>query len=359
MSNVGSLVERIRSVVLFNRWIEQFSNDIAIDLGTANTLVFVRGQGIVLDEPSIVALREPERSILAVGRDAKAMLGRTPGNIHAIRPLKDGVIADFETTQKMLGYFVSRTRRWHHTILRSRIVVGVPSGVTQVERRAVREAAMHAGAREVHLVEEPVAAAMGAGLPIQEPGGHVIVDIGGGTTEVAVLSLGAVIHCKSVRIAGDKMDDAILQYIRRQYNLLIGERRAEEIKITLGSVYRGEGDDERTTEVKGRDLVDGLPKTFVLKEGEIREALRDAVMTIAETVRTCLEQTPPELAADIVDTGIVITGGGGLLRGLDRLLERETQLPVTVAKDPMSCVALGLGRILDDLELLENVALPA
>jgi len=200
---------------------------------------------------------------------------------------------------------------------------------------------------------------MGAGLPIQEPGGHVIVDIGGGTTEVAVLSLGAVIHCKSVRIAGDKMDDAIFQYIRKQYNLLIGERRAEEIKITLGSVYPGEGDGERTTEVKGRDLVDGLPKTFVLKEGEIREALRDAVMTIAETVRTCLEQTPPELAADIVDTGIVITGGGGLLRGLDRLLERETQLPVTVAKDPMSCVALGLGRILDDLELLENVALPA
>jgi rod shape-determining protein MreB len=339
-------------------WATKFSSDLAIDLGTANTLVFVRGQGIVLHEPSIIAIHEADDSIVAVGREAKAMLGRTPGNIRAIRPLKDGVIADFDTTQKMLGYFVSRTQRWRRTIFRPRIVVGVPSGITQVERRAVREAAMHAGAREVYLVEGPVAAAMGAGLPIQKPSGHVIVDIGGGTTEAAVLSLAGVIHCKSVRIAGDQMDDAILQYVRRQYNLLIGERRAEEIKMTLGSVDLGEGD-ERSMEVKGRDLVDGFPKTFVLTEGEIREALRDVVMTIVETVRTCLEQTPPELAADIVDTGIVIAGGGGLLRGLDRLLERETQLPVTVAQQPMSCVALGVGSVLDEFELLEKVALPA
>ena len=343
---------------MFTRWPKKFSNDLAIDLGTANTLVFVGGQGIVLNEPSIVAIHEADQSIIAVGREAKAMLGRTPGNIRAIRPLKDGVIADFDMTEKMLGYFISRTQRWHRTILRPRIVVGVPSGITQVERRAVRDAALNAGAREVYLVEDPVAAAMGAGLPIQKPGGNVIVDIGGGTTEVAVLSLAGVIYCKSVRIAGDTMDEAVLQYVRRHYNLLIGERRAEEIKITLGSAYPGEGD-RRTMEVKGRDLVDGFPKTFVITEDEVREALRDAVMTIVETVRTCLEQTPPELAADIVDTGIIIAGGGGLLRGLDRLLETETQLPVKVAQDPMSCVALGVGRVLDELELLEKVAKPA
>jgi rod shape-determining protein MreB len=348
----------IGGVVVFNRWAQTFSTDLAIDLGTANTLVFVRGQGIVLNEPSIVAIHEADHSIIAVGREAKAMLGRTPANIRAIRPLKDGVIADFDTTEKMLSSFISQTQRWHHTILRPRIVVGVPSGITQVERRAVRDAALHAGAREVYLVEEPVAAAIGAGLPIQEPGGNVIVDIGGGTTEVAVLSLAGVIYCKSVRIAGDKMDEAVLQYVRRHYNLLIGERRAEEIKIKLGSAYPGEGD-QRTVEVKGRDLLDGFPKTFALTAGEIREALQDAVMTIVETVRTCLEQTPPELAADIVDRGILIAGGGGLLPGLDRLLETEIRLPVTVARDPMSCVALGVGRILDELELLEKVAMPA
>ena len=342
----------------FKRWAEKFSNDLAIDLGTANTLVFVQGEGIVLNEPSIVAIHEADHSIIAVGREAKAMLGRTPGNIRTIRPLKDGVIADFDITEKMLGYFISRTRRWHRTILRPRVVVGVPSSITQVERRAVRDAAMHAGARAVYLVEEPIAAAMGAGLPIQEPGGNLIVDIGGGTTEVAVISLTGVIYCQSVRVAGDTMDEAILQYIRKHYNLLIGDRRAEEIKINIGSAYPGEGE-PRTMEVKGRDVVDGFPKTFVLTEDEIREALRDAVMTIVETVRTCLERTPPELAADIVDAGIVITGGGGLLRGLDLLLAKETQLPVTVARDPMSCVALGLGRVLDELELLKKVAMPA
>jgi rod shape-determining protein MreB len=286
------------------------------------------------------------------------MVGRTPGNIRAIRPLKDGVIADFDITEKMLGHFIARTHRWHRAVLRPRVVVAVPSGITQVERRAVRDAAMHAGARDVYLVEQPAAAAIGAGLPIQEPGGSMIVDIGGGTTEVAVLSLAGVIYCKSVRIAGDKMDEAILQHIRKHYNLLIGERRAEEIKISLGSAYPGEGE-PRTMEVKGRDLVDGFPKSVVLGEDEIREALSDCVAIIGETVRTCLEQTPPELAADIVDTGIVITGGGSLLRGLDRLLAKETQLPVRVAQDPMSCVALGVGRILDELQLLKTVAMPA
>jgi rod shape-determining protein MreB len=344
--------------MFFKRWAEQFSDDLAIDLGTANTLVFVRGEGIVLNEPSIVAIHEADDSILAVGQEAKAMLGRTPGNIRVIRPLKDGVIADFDTTQKMLGYFISRTHRWQRTILRPRVVVGVPSGITQVERRAVRDAAMHAGARAVYLVEEPVAAALGAGLPIQEPGGNLIVDIGGGTTEVAVLSLAGVIHSKSVRTAGDQMDEAIRLHIRKHYNLLIGERRAEEIKINLGSAYPGEGE-PRAMDVKGRDLVDGFPKTVVLTEDEIREVLQDSVMTIVEAVRTCLEQTPPELAADIVDTGVVITGGGGLLRGLARLLGTEIQLPVTVAKDPMSCVALGVGRVLDELDLLKKVATPA
>jgi rod shape-determining protein MreB len=343
--------------MLFKRWAKHFSDDLAIDLGTANTLVFVRGEGIVLNEPSVVAIHEADQSIIAVGREAKAMLGRTPGNIRVIRPLKDGVIADFDITEQMLGYFIAQTHRWHRTILRPRVVVGVPSGITQVERRAVRDAAMHAGARAVYLVEQPVAAAMGAGLPIQEPGGNLIVDIGGGTTEVAVISLAGVIYCKSVRVAGDKMDEAILQHIRKHYNLLIGERRAEEIKINLGSASPGEG--QRTMEVKGRDLVGGFPKSVVLTEDEIREALRDSVMTIVETVRTCLEQTPPELAADIVDTGIVITGGGGLLRGLDRLLGTETQLPVTVAQNPMFCVALGVGRVLDELEHLKKVAMPA
>jgi rod shape-determining protein MreB len=345
-------------VTLFKRLAAKFSDDLAIDLGTANTLVFVRGEGIVINEPSVVAIHEADQSIVAVGREAKAMVGRTPGNIRAIRPLKDGVIADFDITEKMLGHFIARTHRWHRAVLRPRVVVAVPSGITQVERRAVRDAAMHAGARDVYLVEQPAAAAIGAGLPIQEPGGSMIVDIGGGTTEVAVLSLAGVIYCKSVRIAGDKMDEAILQHIRKHYNLLIGERRAEEIKISLGSAYPGEGE-PRTMEVKGRDLVDGFPKSVVLGEDEIREALSDCVAIIGETVRTCLEQTPPELAADIVDTGIVITGGGSLLRGLDRLLAKETQLPVRVAQDPMSCVALGVGRILDELQLLKTVAMPA
>ena len=339
-------------------FLREFSRDVAIDLGTSNTLVFVQGEGIVVNEPSIVSIREDDRSILAVGNEAKAMIGRTPPEIRVIQPLKNGVIADFEMTERMLSYFIARTQRWLRTVLKPRVVVGVPAGITQVERRAVRDSARHAGAREVCLVEEPVAAAIGAGLPIQEPGGNLIVDIGGGTTEVAVISLAGVIFCTSVRVAGDEMDEAVLQHIKKQYNLLIGERQAEELKLTLGSACPGEGP-VRSVEVKGRDLADGIPKTITLTEEEIREALREPVVTIVETIRTCLERTPPELAADLVDAGIVITGGGSLLRGLDRLLVQEMQLPVKIAPDPMSCVVMGLGRLLDEIDFLRRIAGPA
>ena len=341
-----------------------FSTDLAIDLGTANTLVFVRDQGIVLNEPSIIAIRRADRAVIGVGREAKAMLGRTPESILAIRPLKDGVIADFDITQKMLRYFISAARRvatgrrrgWG--LERPRVVIGIPSGITQVEKRAVRDAALQARAREVYLIEEPTAAAIGAGLPIHEPGGHLVVDIGGGTTEVAVISMSGTVYCNSVRIAGDEMDEAIIQHIRKHYRLLVGERRAEEIKIALGSAHPEPGE-QRTIEVKGRDLVDGVPKTIVITDEEVREALREPVMTIVETVRTCLERTPPELAADIVETGVVLTGGGALLRGLDRLLQHLTHLPVRVAEDPLTCAARGVGKALDDLGLLKKVAIPA
>jgi len=334
-----------------------FSNDMAVDLGTANTLVYVRGEGIVLNEPSIVAIHQADNSVLAVGKEAKAMLGRTPGNIVAIRPLKDGVIADFDVTEKMLSYFIRQVHR-RRALVRPRIVIGVPSGITQVEKRAVRDSAMQAGAREVYLIEEPMAAAIGAGMPITEPGGNMVVDIGGGTTEVAVISLSGIVYSRSVRIAGDEMDEAIVQYIRKNYNLLVGERRAEEIKIKLGSAYPM-GGERRTMEVKGRDLIDGIPKTIVIGDDEIREALREPIMTIVDAVRTALERTPPELAADIVDKGIVLTGGGALLKGLDLLLRQETNLPITVAEDPLSCVALGTGKVLDELNLLKKVAIPA
>jgi rod shape-determining protein MreB len=333
-----------------------FSNDMAIDLGTANTLVYVKSEGIVLNEPSIVAIHQADNTVLAVGKEAKAMLGRTPGNIVAIRPLKDGVIADFDVTEKMLGYFIRRVHR-RRALVRPRIVIGVPSGITQVEKRAVRDSAMQAGAREVYLIEEPMAAAIGAGMPITEPGGNMVVDIGGGTTEVAVISLSGIVYSRSVRIAGDEMDEAIVQYIRKNYNLLVGERRAEEIKIKLGSAYPM-GGERRTMEVKGRDLIDGIPKTIVIGDDEIREALREPIMTIVDAVRTALERTPPELAADIVDKGIVLTGGGALLKGLDLLLRQETNLPITVAEDPLSCVALGTGKVLDELDLLKKVAIP-
>jgi rod shape-determining protein MreB len=342
--------------MLFNAVAGFFSNDMAVDLGTANTLVYVKGEGIVLNEPSIVAIHQADNTVLAVGKEAKAMLGRTPGNIVAIRPLKDGVIADFDVTEKMLGYFIRRVHK-RRALVRPRIVIGVPSGITQVEKRAVRDSAMQAGAREVYLIEEPMAAAIGAGMPITEPGGNMIVDIGGGTTEVAVISLSGIVYSRSVRIAGDEMDEAIVQYIRKNYNLLVGERRAEEIKIKLGSAYPIEGD-RRTVDVKGRDLIDGIPKTIVIGDDEIREALREPIMTIVDAVRTALERTPPELAADIVDKGIVVTGGGALLKGLDLLLRQETNLPITVAEDPLSCVALGTGKVLDELDLLKKVAIP-
>jgi rod shape-determining protein MreB len=328
----------------------------AIDLGTANTLVYVKGEGIVLNEPSIVAIHQADNTVLAVGKEAKAMLGRTPGNIVAIRPLKDGVIADFDVTEKMLNYFIRRVHK-RRALVRPRIVIGVPSGITQVEKRAVRDSAMQAGAREVYLIEEPMAAAIGAGMPITEPGGNMVVDIGGGTTEVAVISLSGIVYSRSVRIAGDEMDEAIVQYIRKNYNLLVGERRAEEIKIRLGSAYPM-GGERKTMEVKGRDLIDGIPKTIVIGDDEIREALREPIMTIVEAVRTALERTPPELAADIVDKGIVLTGGGALLKGLDLLLRQETNLPITIAEDPLSCVALGTGKVLDELDLLKKVAIP-
>jgi rod shape-determining protein MreB and related proteins len=333
-----------------------FSRDLAVDLGTANTLVFVQGEGVILNEPSIVAIRLTDNSVVAVGREAKEMLGRTPGNVAVIRPLKDGVIADLDVAQKMLHHFIERTAGRYRARLRPRIVIGVPSGITQVEKRAVRDSAMQAGAREVYLLEEPTAAAIGAGMPIQEPGGNMIVTIGGGTTEVAVISLSGVVYCESLRTAGDEMDEAIVQYIKKHYNLLIGERRAEAIKIELGSACKTDGD-RRMMQVKGRDLIDGIPKTILVGEDEIREALHESVTTIVEAVRICLEHTPPELAADIIDKGIVMAGGGALLRGLDQLVRDETNLPVTIAPDPLSCVALGTGKVLDELELLRKVAI--
>ena len=350
--------------MLSDRLFGLFSSDLAIDLGTANTLVFVRDRGIVLNEPSIIAVRRSDNDVIAVGHEAKAMLGRTPENIQALRPLKDGVIADFDVTERMLQYFIERARQicsgrkrtW--VLDRPRVIVGVPSGITQVEKRAVRDAALQAGARDVYLIEEPTAAAIGAGIPIDEPGGHLVVDIGGGTTEVAVISMSGTVYCNSVRIAGDEMDEAIIQHIRKHYRLLVGERRAEEIKIALGSAHP-EAMARSSIEVKGRDLVDGVPKTLVITDEEIREALREPVMTIVETVRTCLERTPPELAADIIEKGVVLTGGGALLRGMDWLLQHVTRLPVRVADDPLSCAVRGAGRALDDVELLKKVAIPA
>jgi rod shape-determining protein MreB and related proteins len=342
--------------MLYSDLAAMFSHDLAVDLGTANTLVFLRGTGIVLNEPSIVALNQSDQSVLAVGHAAKAMLGRAPGHISVVRPLRDGVIADFDVTEKLLGAFIGRAQG-RRSFVRPRVAIGVPSGITQVEKRAVRDSALQAGAREVYLIEQPTAGAIGAGMPIQEPGGHMIVDIGGGTTEVAVISMSGTVYCNSVRVAGDEMNEAILEYVKKHYNLLIGERRAEEIKLALGSAHPSA--DRRTLDVKGRDLVDGIPKTISVSDEEIREALRESVMTIVDTVRTCLERTPPELAADIVDKGIVLTGGGALLPGLDVVLRQETRLPVTVADNPLLCVALGTGRLLDDLHLLRKIAIPA
>ena len=331
-----------------------FSNDLAIDLGTANTLVYVKGKGIVLSEPSVVAVRKNDRDrnrVLAVGREAKMMLGRTPGNIVAIRPMKDGVIADFEITEAMLRHFIRKVHN-RRSLIRPRIIICVPSGITPVEKRAVRESAESAGAREVYLIEEPMAAAIGAGLPITEPICNMVVDIGGGTSEVAVISLAGIVYSKSVRVGGDKMDEAILQYIKRTYNLLIGERTAEIIKTTIGNAFPGEPE---SMDVKGRDLVTGIPKIINVNSDEVRQAIQEQIDSIVAAVKTALEQTPPELAADIVDRGIYLTGGGALLKGLDELLKQETGLPIKIADDPLATVVLGSGRALDNLNILKEV----
>jgi rod shape-determining protein MreB len=341
-----------------DRILGTFSNDLAIDLGTANTLVYVKGKGIVLGEPSVVAVSTGKGSknrVLAVGLEAKNMLGKTPGNILAIRPMRDGVIADFEVTEAMLRHFIHKVHN-RRTFVRPRIIIAVPSGITQVEKRAVRESAESAGAREVFLIEEPMAAAIGAGLPITEPTCNMVVDIGGGTTEVAVISLKGIVYSRSVRVAGDKMDAAIIQYIKRKYNLLIGERTAEVIKTTIGNAYPDPQNLE-TIEVKGRDLASGIPKILTIDSEEIRIAISEQIDAIVETVKIALEQTPPELSADIVDRGIVLTGGGALLKNLDRLLREETSLPITVTEDPLSTVALGSGKALDNLDILREVVI--
>ena len=330
-----------------------FSRDMGIDLGTANTLVYVKGKGIVLCEPSVVAIQRDTDQILAVGEEAKQMLGRTPGNIIAVRPMKDGVIADFDTTQAMIRYFINRALRHRTFFIRPRVVIGVPSGVTAVEERAVREAAMQAGAREAYLIEEPMAAAIGAGLPVHEPTGNMIVDIGGGTTEVAVISLGGIVTSCSIRIAGDEMDEAIMQYIKRTYNLMIGERTAEEIKIKIGTAYPVENEEKE--EVRGRDLVTGLPKTITITSKEVHHALSEPVAAIIEAIRNTLEKTPPELASDIMDRGIVMAGGGALLRGLDRLVAEQTGMPVHLADEPLLAVAYGTGKVLENIDILRRV----
>jgi len=335
-----------------------FSSDLAIDLGTANTLVYVKGRGIVLMEPSVVAVSVDQRSknrVLAVGADAKNMLGRTPGNIVAIRPMRDGVIADFEVTEAMLRYFIHKVHN-RRTFVRPRIIIAVPSGITQVEKRAVKESAESAGAREVFLIEEPMAAAIGANLPITEPTCNMVVDIGGGTTEVAVISLAGIVYSRSVRVAGDKMDSAIIQYIKRKYNLLIGEMTAEIIKMTIGNAAPDPQDLE-TIEVKGRDLASGIPKILSIDSEEIRVAISEQIDSIIETVKIALEQTPPELAADIVDRGIILAGGGALLKNLDKFLREETSLPITIADDPLTTVALGSGKALDNIEILKQVVI--
>lgn len=332
-----------------------FSNDLAIDLGTANTCVYVKGQGIVLREPSVVAVKKDNRGgsvVLAVGQDAKRMLGRTPGNIQAIRPMKDGVIADFEITEAMLRHFITKVHN-SRRLVRPRIIICVPTGITQVEKRAVKESAQSAGAREVYLIEEPMAAAIGANLPIQEPTSNMVVDIGGGTTEVAVISLSGVVYSKSVRVGGDKMDEAIMTHVKRKYSMLIGEATAEDIKIKIASAHTMP--EEETLEVKGRDLVTGIPQHITITSEEIRKAIAEQVDSIVQAVRIALEQTPPELAADIVDRGIVLTGGGALLKGLDQLLREETSLPITVVDDPLSTVVMGTGKALDNLDILKEV----
>ena len=330
------------------------SNDLAIDLGTANTLVYAKNKGIVVSEPSIVAVNKVTGKVEAVGKDAKEMLGRTPGNIVAIRPMKDGVIADFEITEKMLSHFIRKAHN-RNTMVRPRIIIGIPSEVTQVEKRAVKDSALKAKASEVYLVDQAMAAAIGAGLPITEPSGNMVVDIGGGTTDIAVISLAGIVYSKSVRVAGNEMDESVIQYIKKKYNLLIGERTAEQIKLEIGSAFPL--DEPVTMEIKGRDLIEGIPKTLTITDAEIREALAEPISIIVNAVRVALERTPPELSADIVDRGIVLTGGGSLLKNLDKRLREETGLPVAMAEDPLSSVVLGAGRMLSDFNLLRKISI--
>jgi rod shape-determining protein MreB len=337
---------------LFN--LSFLSSDLAIDLGTSNTLVYAKGKGIIVSEPSIVAINRRTGRVEAVGKDAKEMLGRTPGNIVAIRPMKDGVIADFEVTEKMLTHFIRRAHN-RSTLVRPRIIIGIPSEVTQVEKRAVRDSALKAKASEVYLVDQAMAAAIGAGLPISEPSGNMVVDIGGGTTDIAVISLAGIVYSKSVRVAGNEMDEAIIQYIKKKYNLLVGERSAEQIKLDIGSAYPL--DEPMTLEIKGRDLIEGIPKTLTVTDAEIREALAEPISVIVNAVRVALERTPPELSADIVDRGIVLTGGGSLLKNLDRLFREETGLPVSVAENPLCSVVLGTGKMLSDFDLLRKISM--
>ena len=332
-----------------------FSNDLAIDLGTANTLVYVKGKGIICNEPSVVVIRKDNKKVVAVGAEAKKMLGKTPSDIIAIKPLKDGVIADFDAAEEMLKYFIKKVHN-RRSFVSPRVVIGVPSGITQVEQRAVKDAAQASGAREVYLVGEPIAAAIGVGLPVGEPSGNMIVDIGGGTTDIAVISLDGVVYSKAVRVGGDRMDETIIAYIKRRYNLMIGDRTAEQIKIDIGSAYNT-GSEQRVMEIKGRDLISGIPKTATVTEVEIREALSEPVNMILDTIKIILENTPPELAADIVDRGIVLAGGGALLHGLDLFIREKTGLPVIVAEDPLTAVARGVGKMLDELDLLKRVAL--
>ncbi len=343
---------------LFNKLYEYFSQDLAIDLGTANTLVYARGQGVILNEPSVVAVKKTvsgEDEVLAVGRQAKFMLGRTPGSIKAIRPIKDGVIANFEITQKMLKYFIICSSTPSRRLIRPRIVICVPFGITQVEKKAVKESAYSAGAREVYLIEEPMAAAIGAGLPITEAKGSMIVDIGGGTTGIAVISLNGIVHCESIKVAGDRFDEDIINFVRRKKKLLIGERTAENIKINIGTA--DSGSKEKTMEIKGRDMVVGAPRIIKINNIQINEALKDSLNKVVDAVKTALEKTPPELAADIVDNGVILTGGGALLNNLDVLLREKTGLPVSVAKNPLSCVVLGSGQVLDQLSLLKELTI--
>jgi rod shape-determining protein MreB len=328
-----------------------FIKDMGIDLGTANTLVFIKGKGIVTREPSVVAIQTNTKDVLAVGEEAKKMIGRTPGHIIAIRPLKDGVIADFDITQNMLKYFIRKATQ-KRSIFQPRVVVCVPSGVTEVEKRAVEEATIHAGARDAYLIEEPMAAAIGAGLPVQEPTGSMIVDIGGGTTEVAIISLGGIVTSKSIRIGGDELDESIVYYIKKEYNLMIGERTAEEVKIFIGSA--DVKDKESKMQIRGRDLISGLPKTIEVTSTEIHEALKEPISNIIDAIKFTLEKTPPELASDIMELGIMLTGGGALLDGIDRLIKKETGMPVHIAENPLDCVALGTGKALDSIEILKK-----